>query len=78
MSVMKLVYEDLPEVVEMPKELQHHAVQIIISPLTDDVSSHKSGKSDNAGFISSFAGKWKGVPLVREEQGEYEDRERLE
>ena len=78
MSALNLVYDDLPEVLEMPKEVQHHSVKITITPLDDNKKS-KQGSSDKpANWLSNFAGRWEGTPLVREDQGEYEERDRLE
>jgi len=77
MNALKIVYDDLPAVVEMPKELQHQSVQIIITPLDEDTLSRKEETDKPTTWLANFAGKWQGETLVREDQGEYEDRDEL-
>ena len=77
MNSLRFIYDDLPEVLEMPKELQHHSVKITITPLEDNKNPKYGSNSMPANWLSNFAGKWKGTPLVRESQGMYEERDRL-
>ena len=77
MNTRILVYEDLPPMVEMPKEFQHHSVQIFIAPLDDTTDSKEVTTGLSGTWLANFAGKWEGEPLVREDQGDYEHRDEL-
>ena len=77
MNAQKFIYYDLPAVLKMPKEFQHHSVKITITPLTDNEKSTNRSAIRPANCLSNFAGKWKGAPLLREDQGKYEERNRL-
>jgi hypothetical protein len=77
MNARKLTYDDLPAMIEMPREFQHHPVQITIVPLDDASSSSEKKNGRPTTWLANFAGKWQGETLVREEQGEYEARDEL-
>lgn len=77
MNTRILVYEDLPSMVEMPKEFQHHSVKIFIAPLGNTTDSNEVTTDLSGTWLAKFAGKWEGEPLVREDQGEYEHRDEL-
>lgn len=77
MSALKLVYDDLPPVIEMPKEIQHHSVQIIIKTIEKTATPQVRATTKSSNWLINFAGKWKGGKLVREDQGEYESRHEL-
>ena len=77
MNALKLVYDDLPPVIKMPKEFQHHSVQIIITPLEKDTTSQEQSTNKSSAWLANFAGKWQGETLVREDEGEYESRDEL-
>ncbi len=77
MNALKLVYDDLPPVVEMPKEFQHHSVQITIAPLEKNTTPQEQSTNNPPAWLVNFAGKWQGERLVREDEGEYESRDEL-
>jgi hypothetical protein len=77
MDAFKLVYDDLPPTVEMPKEIQHHSVQIIITPLEKNTIPQHQASTKSPNWLAHFAGRWQGEKLVREDQGNYESRDEL-
>ncbi len=77
MDALKLVYDDLPPTVEMPKEIQHHSVQIIITPLDETTTPQDQATTKSPNWLAHFAGKWQGETLVREHEGKYESRDKL-
>lgn len=58
--------------VQMPSEMKDTdlEVMIIFQPLLKK-------REWQPGFFEEVIGGWEGEPLVREEQGDYEDREQL-
>ncbi|MDT8390954.1 MAG: hypothetical protein RRC34_10650 [Lentisphaeria bacterium] len=78
MNALKLIYDDLPPVIEMPREYQHHSVQIVITPLTGVTSPDEEAVKKPAPWLARFAGKWQGESLVREDEGCYEVRDELQ
>lgn len=74
MEAIRKVYKQLPDVLKMPKELQHRRVEVILLPLDEEAPSPRAAKA-TASKLARFAGAWAGEPVVREEQGEYETRE---
>lgn len=76
MDAVRKVYRQLPEVLKMPKELQNQRVEVILLPL-GALPRKRHGFKPTPTQLASFAGGWQGEPLVREAQGEYEEREEL-
>jgi hypothetical protein len=77
MKAVRKVYKNLPEVIRVPDYLKNRRVEVILLPL--DEATHAGLKTREGQIpIDEFLGAWKGEPLVREEQGDYEIRESLE
>lgn len=74
MEAVRKVYQQLPDVLKMPKKLQHQRVEVILLPL-DSAKGKRRGSKPAISPLARFAGAWVGEPLVREDQGNYEDRE---
>ena len=81
MQPIRQIYQDAPRSITIPEELQHQAVEIIIWPLDKQATVPSQDTDANGwpiGFFEETAGAWEGEPLVREAQGEYEQRLELE
>ncbi len=81
MQPIRQIYQDAPSSISIPEELQHQAVEIIIWPLDKQANVPSQETDANGwpiGFFEETAGAWQGEPLVREAQGEYEQRLELE
>jgi hypothetical protein len=80
MKPIRKIYQDAPDSIDIPEELRHLPVEIIIWPLSDHPESiepiDKNGWPH--GFFEATAGAWAGEPLIREPQGDYEQRLELE
>jgi hypothetical protein len=77
MDIVRQIYESLPETIDMPDSLKNRPVEVILLPLDEaPVKTDKQRKKQKLSY--EFLGAWKGEPLVRPEQGEYETREALE
>ncbi len=76
MQTVRKIYENLPKVIRVPDALKNRRVEVILLPL-DDVPATSPGPCKGKNPIEDFIGAWKGKPLVRPEQGEYESREPL-
>lgn len=74
MQTVRKVYEDLPKVVRVPDALKNGRVEVILLPL-DDIPVTTPGTYESKNPIEELVGAWKGKPMVRPEQGEYETRE---
>ena len=74
MEAMRKIYRQLPDILKMPKNLQHRRVEVILLPLDAEKSSLTDSKSAGSS-LARFAGAWAGELLVREDQGSYEVRE---
>ena len=76
MDVVRQIYESLPETLDMPDSLKNRPVEVILLPLDEapDTLDKRRKKRKSA---YEFLGAWKGEPLSRPEQGEYEIREPL-
>ncbi|OGG51978.1 MAG: hypothetical protein A3F84_15280 [Candidatus Handelsmanbacteria bacterium RIFCSPLOWO2_12_FULL_64_10] len=64
----------------VPTDLPESDVEVVVvvQPISDGDEQKSSGKSGwPPGFFERTAGAWQGEPLVREPQGEYEDRDKL-
>lgn len=77
MQTVRKIYESLPKVIRVPDALKNRRVEVILLPL-DDAETTPPGPSMGKNPIEEFLGAWKGKPLVRPEQGEYETRELLQ
>ena len=77
MQTVRRIYENLPKVIRVPDALKNRRVEVILLPL-DDVPATSPGPHKGKNPIEDFIGAWKGKPLVRPEQGEYESREPLQ
>ncbi len=54
-------------------------VMVIVQPIADTSQLEAAQeKSWSPGFFEEVIGGWEGEPLVRESQGEYEDREEFQ
>ena len=77
MQTVRKIYENLPKVIRVPDALKNRRVEVILL-LLDDVAAAPPGMHKSKNPIEDFVGAWKGKPLVRPEQGEYESREPLQ
>jgi hypothetical protein len=68
MNAIRTIYEDLPELVKMPKDFVHRKAEIIII-LEDKVRGKKKSLSEFFGIIPDFPERFN--------QGGYEERESL-
>lgn len=81
MQPIRQIYKDAPNAISIPEELQHQAIEVIIWPLDKLEAEQKIETDANGwpvGFFEETAGAWAGEPLVRDPQGEYEQRLELE
>ncbi|MBI5323706.1 MAG: hypothetical protein HZB41_00215 [Ignavibacteriae bacterium] len=69
MNAVKTIYEDLPEIIEIPKEFIHKKAELIL--IFDDNPSGKNGKK-----LSDFYGSIPDFP-ERDIQGRFESRDIL-
>ena len=76
MRTVRRIYENLPKVIRVPDALKNRRVEVILLPLDDDPAT-PPGTYKSKNPIEDFVGAWKGKPLVRPKQGEYETREPL-
>lgn len=74
MEVVRKVYRQLPDVLNMPKKLQQRCVEVILLPLDAEESKHRFPELAISP-LAGFAGAWVGEPILREDQGKYEVRE---
>lgn len=77
MQTVRKIYERLPKVIRVPDALKNRRVEVILLPL-DDVPATPLVTHKSKNPIEDFVGAWKGKPLVRPEQSEYETREALQ
>jgi len=77
MNVVRKIYESIPGIIRIPSALKNRRVEIIMLPLDDDRLPEKPKIYRKANPIDEFIGAWDGEPLVRPEQGEFENRELL-
>jgi hypothetical protein len=75
-KAIRKVYENLPEVIRVPDNLKNRRVEVILHPLGEATQARR--RTQKGGItIDEFLGAWKGEPLERGEQGDYESRESL-
>jgi len=71
MNAVRLTYEKPPREVRIPDAFLRRPLEIIFMALDDEKApQHEPGPSR----LATYAGKWQGGALVREPQGEYEER----
>jgi len=81
MQLIRQIYQDAPNVINMPEHLQHRRVEVIIRLLDDEAAVAKPETDANGwplGFFAETAGAWAGEPIERAPQGDYEQRIALE
>jgi hypothetical protein len=80
MQPIRTIYPDAPDSIPIPAELRHQPVEIIIWPLSSsaEINSQTDANGWPLGFFEATAGAWAGEPLVREPQGDYEQRLELD
>ena len=74
---VRRIIEDAPEFIQVPPELRHQRLEVIIWPL-EPVQEPTVMPEWPAGLFERTAGAWQGEPLMREPQGDFESREVLE
>jgi len=74
MNIVRQIYKKLPERIKTPAVLKNRHVEVIMMPL-DEETELKSRKNLNQ--TDEFIGKWEGEPLIRQEQGDFENRESM-
>lgn len=77
MEAIRKVYRNLPEVIRVPTHLKNRRVEVILLPL-DETTHGRSQTLEGRSPIDGFLGEWRGEPLRRGKQGDYENREPLE
>lgn len=79
MQPIRQIYQDAPSSIAIPPELQHQPVEIIIWPLAEAIATPETDENGwPLGFFETTAGAWAGEELVREPQGDFEQRLELE
>ena len=76
MDVVRQIYASLPETIQIPDSLKNRPVEVILAAL-DEAPVKPDKKRKKRKLSYEFLGAWKGEPLSRPEQGEYEIREPL-
>ena len=71
MNFQRMIYTDAPAAIEVPPELRHRQVEVIMLAL-DNGPAPTNGKAvDERGwpvdFFAETAGRWEGEPLLREQ-----------
>ncbi|HRW50344.1 MAG: hypothetical protein M9936_17910 [Caldilinea sp.] len=87
----RTVYDNAPDVIEVPPELRQHRVEVIIIALEEEpvlpidapetaesVSRPFDDRGWPVGFFEATSGQWQGTPLVRDQPTSYELREDLD
>ena len=69
-----ILSDKLEGIVNIPKNLKHRMVEVILLPLEIEPARRRVDKTGGSP-LTVFAGAWAGEALVREEQGLYEKRE---
>jgi hypothetical protein len=77
MNALRMLYDDLPAVISIPKNVQHTHAEVVIMVLSTPVMPVNTIKKQPASILNKYAGAWIGEPLIRESQGKYESREEL-
>ena len=72
-----MLYDDLPAVISIPKNVQHTHAEVVIMVLNTPSMPVNITQKQHSSILSKYAGAWIGEPLIRESQGNYENREDL-
>ncbi len=75
MNALRLTFDRPPREIRIPDEFLTTPMEVIIMSLSD-TSEPGTNKTESSG-LGAFAGRWHGCPLVREPQGNYENRNQL-
>ncbi len=82
MQAIRQIYQNTPSIIHIniPEELQHQRVEVIIRALDDSTNSETKETDANGWPIGFFERTFGSIPDLaeRESQGEYEERESLE
>jgi len=74
--IRQAIHSDrLQGILDIPDELKNRMVEVILLPL--DHTEIPEGRKTQGSALERFAGAWAGELLVREEEGNYEVREKL-
>jgi CO dehydrogenase/acetyl-CoA synthase beta subunit len=74
----QIIPSDMLEgVVNLPQGLENRLVEMILLPIEDKALASEE-VTGSLSSLQRFSGAWHGEPLVREEQGAYEQRDNLE
>jgi len=74
MHPIRKIYQDAPSTINIPEELQHQPVEVIIWPL-GETSTQQAETDENGwpiGFFEATAGCLADDPIERAPQGDYE------
>ncbi|MFP4349747.1 MAG: hypothetical protein ACOC23_06690 [Thermodesulfobacteriota bacterium] len=77
MDAVRRIYKKLPGKIDAPKSLKNRKVEVIMLPLEEDNAFIDISRPE-VDTIKEFIGAWKGEPIIRPDQGEFEIREPLE
>lgn len=77
MIAVRQIYKNLPDTIKTPDGLRNRHVEVIMLPLDEAEASKADRVMKKPNPIEEFIGAWEGEPLVRPDQGEYEEREIL-
>ncbi|MBK5965867.1 hypothetical protein CCR95_17735 [Thiocystis minor] len=78
MRALRQIYDSLPPMIEIPEDLHRRHVEVVFLELEETDTPNVSLKSDwPEGLFERTAGAWHGE-LLREDQGEYEQRQEIE
>lgn len=78
MQPIRQIYQDAPDSIDIPEELRHQPVEIIIWPLTEPAQTKIETDANGwpLGFFEQTFGSIPDFP-DREVQGDYEERDPL-
>lgn len=76
MDTVRRIYKKLPGKIDAPKSLKDRKVEVIMLPLEED-NEFLDNSRKKVDTIKEFIGSWKGEPMIRPDQGEFEVREPL-
>ncbi len=78
MRALRKIYDSLPPMIEIPRDLRSRRVEVVFLDLDECEASSVVLNADwPEGLFERTAGAWHGE-LLREPQGEYEQRQELE